>query len=74
MKKSSLPRKVINAYGLHLTITCKNANDFVNNINKVTADHKAEVHLEILNQTKEYTLKEFCERLGVEYFLEVQNE
>jgi hypothetical protein len=62
-------KKVTNAYGLKIYITPKGVHDLLKTM-LVEADHKAEVMIDILNQRKEFTFKEFCERLGIECFLE----
>ena len=54
-------------YGIYLILTPKDALSILRQLYENESDSKIEVCVEMFNQRKEFTLREFCERLGIEY-------
>lgn len=54
-------------YGIYLILTPKDALSILRQLYEKESDNKIEVCVEMFNQRKEFTLREFCERLGIEY-------
>jgi Ca2+-binding EF-hand superfamily protein len=60
-------KRTSEAYSLCVKLTRNGVRRVLKELQDSTQDNKIEVCVNICNQRKEFTFREFCERLGIEY-------
>jgi len=66
--KEAYPMKKTNeAYSFYIKLTRNDIRRLLSRLRDSTQENKIEVCVDICNQRKEFTFREFCERLGIEY-------